>query len=175
MMPMGTNTYHDVRDVTAAPAILRLRCTVNGRTVERDVSVDRPLLAFLRDDLGLTGTKGSCLEGECGSCTVLLDGVPINSCMSLAGQCRGRDITTIEGLAGDDGLAILQEKFIDAGAAQCGYCTPGLIMAAHALLQENAELTEDQLLTAVEANLCRCTGYASIVEAIRSAHREMQP
>ncbi|MFH0982904.1 MAG: (2Fe-2S)-binding protein [Planctomycetota bacterium] len=169
---------HATHDHTAAcfepPACFRLRCTINGRPVDRDVAVDRSLLSFLRDDLGLTGTKGSCLEGECGSCTVLIDGVPFNSCMMLAGQVQGRKVVTIEGLAHDGRLAILQEKFLEAGAAQCGYCTPGLIMAAQALLQENPALTEEQLIKGIEANLCRCTGYSSILEALRNAQREME-
>jgi carbon-monoxide dehydrogenase small subunit len=158
---------------TEVPVTFGLCCAVNGQPVERQVAADRSLLSFLRDDLGLTGTKGSCLEGECGSCTVLVDGVPLNSCMTLAGQVNGRSVITIEGLAHDGRLAVLQEKFIAAGAAQCGYCTPGLIMAAQALLQENPKITEEQLIKGVEANLCRCTGYASILEALRQAHREM--
>ena len=149
-----------------------LRCTINGQPVECRVPVDRSLLFFLRDDLGLTGTKGSCLEGECGSCTVLIDGVPFNSCVTLAAQVNGRHIVTIEGLAQGDRLNVLQEKFLEAGAAQCGYCTPGLIMAAQALLQDNPQITEEQLIKGVEGNICRCTGYASIVAALRSAHRE---
>jgi aerobic carbon-monoxide dehydrogenase small subunit len=171
-MTIATNPAPQRSD---APGQFKLRCTINGRALERDVAVDRSLLSFLRDDLGLTGTKGSCLEGECGSCTVLVDGVAFNSCMTLAGQVQGRSVLTIEGLAHDGRLAVLQEKFIAAGAAQCGYCTPGVIMAACALLQSHPELTDEQLIKGVEANLCRCTGYASIVEALRSAHREMHP
>ena len=162
-----------VRRRDESTATFRLRCSVNGEAIERDVAADRSLLSFLRDDLCLTGTKGSCLEGECGSCTVLIDGVPFNSCITLAARVNGRNVTTIEGLARDDKLSVLQEKFVETGAAQCGYCTPGLIMAAHALVQNNPEITEEQLIKGVEANLCRCTGYAAVVEAIRSAHREI--
>ena len=161
-------------DVSCAAAgeLCSLRCTVNGQAVEHEVAADRTLLSFLRDDLGLTGTKGSCLEGECGSCTVLVDGVSHNSCLMLAMQVNGREVTTIEGLEVDGRLHVLQEKFIEAGAAQCGYCTPGLIMSAQALMQANPRITEDELVAGVEANICRCTGYAAIVEALRSAHRE---
>ncbi|MHC4089106.1 MAG: (2Fe-2S)-binding protein, partial [Planctomycetota bacterium] len=111
-----------------------LECTVNGSAVERDVPEDCTLLTFLRDHLGLTGTKGACLEGECGSCTVLMDDAPVCSCLVLAPQAQGGRIVTIEGLARGEKLSALQEAFIETGAAQCGYCTPGLIMAARALL-----------------------------------------
>lgn len=170
---MSHNTPDGLTGLALTPDTFHLRCTINGESIERDVAVDRSLLSFLRDDLGLTGTKGSCLEGECGSCTVLIDGVPVNSCITLAAQVNGRQVVTIEGLSRDDKLAILQEKFLEAGAVQCGYCTPGLILAATALLQENPEITEEQLIKGVEANICRCTGYSSIVEALRNAHREM--
>jgi carbon-monoxide dehydrogenase small subunit len=153
--------------------LFRLRCTVNDRLVERDVPVDRILLDFLREDLGLTGTKGACLEGECGSCTVLVEGVPLNSCVTLAAQAHGRSILTIEGLNGDGRMSALQQKFMESGAAQCGYCTPGLIMAAQGLLQSSPHLTEDELIRGVEANLCRCTGYLAVLDALRAAYREV--
>jgi len=171
-----TSAAHDnTAGPVEVPSTFSLRCTVNGEPVECDVAVDRSLLSFLRDDLGLTGTKGSCLEGECGSCTVLVDEVPLNSCITLAAQVHSRNVVTIEGLSQDDRLTVLQEKFLEAGAAQCGYCTPGLIVAAHALLQNNPEITEEQLIAGVEGNICRCTGYASILEALRSVHREDVP
>ena len=151
----------------------RIRCTINGRPIDREVAVDRSLLAFLRDDLGLTGTKGACLEGECGSCTVMMDGRPIDSCMTLACQVNDREVTTIEGLAHDERLAPIQRAFIDTGAAQCGYCTPGLIMAAHARLLENPQPSAEELVECIEANICRCTGYASIMAAVRNAATEM--
>lgn len=151
---------------------VRLACTVNGRAIDEFVDVDRTLLDFLRDDLGLTGTKGSCLEGECGSCTVILDGQAVNSCLVLAAQTQGRSVETIEGLAKGDKLHVLQDKFLASGAAQCGYCTPGLIMAAKVLLDANPNPTEEAFFEGMEGNICRCTGYAAICEAIRSAARE---
>ncbi len=148
------------------------RCIVNGETVERDLPVGTTLLHALRDYCSLTGTKGACEEGECGSCTVLLDGRPVNSCLVLAAQAQDREVTTIEGLASGGKLHILQEKFLAAGAAQCGYCTPGLIMAAAALLNEKPDPTPQELLEGMEGNICRCTGYQGIHEAIRQAAAE---
>ncbi len=152
----------------------QVACTVNGEAFTRDVPVDSPLLEFLRDVLGLTGTKGACLEGECGSCTVLVDGETINSCLMLAAQANNRSITTIEGLASGAELDVIQDSFVATGAAQCGYCTPGLIMSARALLNDRPDISETELLTALEGNICRCTGYASIIEAVKRAHRESQ-
>ncbi|NOX58154.1 MAG: (2Fe-2S)-binding protein [Planctomycetes bacterium] len=152
----------------------QVSCRVNGAEISRTVPVDTPLLAFLRDVLGLTGTKGACLEGECGSCTVLVDGVTVNSCLMLAAQANDRNITTIEGLAVGSELDVIQDSFIETGAAQCGYCTPGLIMSARALLNDQPDISEDELLTAMEGNICRCTGYASIIQAVKRAHRESQ-
>ena len=149
-----------------------LKCTVNGAPIDAEVPQDETLLFFLRDRIGLTGTKGSCLEGECGSCTVIVDGQPINSCLVLCPQMQGRTIETIEGLAHGDKLHVLQEKFLASGAAQCGYCTPGLIMSAKALLESNPNPTEQEFFEGMEGNICRCTGYASICEAIKSAARE---
>jgi len=154
---------------------VRIACTVNGEPVVREAPVDCTLLSFLRDIVGLTGTKGACLEGECGSCTVLVDGTPVTSCLMLAAQVAERNVTTIEGLSDGNALDVLQDKFIETGAAQCGYCTPGLIMAARALLDEHPNIEESDLLTALEGNICRCTGYASILEAVRRAHRELVP
>ena len=151
---------------------IQINCIVNGEPFARSAPVDMPLLTFLRDVLGFTGTKGACLEGECGSCTVLVDGEPINSCLMLAGQVNDRNITTIEGLAAGTELDVIQDSFIATGAAQCGYCTPGLIMSARALLNDQPDISETELLTALEGNICRCTGYASIIEAVKRAHRE---
>ena len=151
---------------------VRLACTVNGRAIDRSVDIDRTLLDFLRDDIGLTGTKGSCLEGECGSCTVILDGAAVNSCLVLAAQTQGRKVETIEGLANGDKLHVLQDKFLASGAAQCGYCTPGLIMAAKVLLDANPNPTEEAFFEGMEGNICRCTGYAAICDAVRLAARE---
>ena len=149
-----------------------LRCTVNGGPVEMEIEQDETLLTVLRDRLGLTGTKGSCLEGECGSCLVIVDGEPVNSCVSLAAQAQGCSIETIEGLASGDKLHILQEEFLASGAVQCGYCTPGLIMAAKALLDANPNPTEAAFLEGMEGNICRCTGYGAIREAILAAARQ---
>jgi len=151
-----------------------LKCTVNGNPIELDIEQDETLLSVLRDRLGLTGTKGSCLEGECGSCTVIVDGQAINSCLVLAAQMQGRTIETIEGLAHGDKLHILQEKFLASGAVQCGYCTPGLIMAAKALLDANPHPTEEEFLQGMEGNICRCTGYAAIRKAIETAAQEWE-
>lgn len=150
----------------------KLSCRVNGQAVDVAIDQDETLLWMLRERLGLTGTKGSCLEGECGSCTVLVDGQAVNSCLSLAAQMQGRVVETIEGLANGDKLHVLQDKFLASGAAQCGYCTPGLIMAAKALLETNPSPTEQEFFEGMEGNICRCTGYAAICEAIRGAARE---
>jgi aerobic carbon-monoxide dehydrogenase small subunit len=155
----------------AAEQVL-VQCRVNGADVRVKVDHGETLLWMLREKLGLTGTKGSCLEGECGSCTVLVDGQAVNSCLALAAQMEGRTVETIEALAHGDKLHILQEKFIASGAAQCGYCTPGLIMAAKALLEANPNPSQDEFFEGMEGNICRCTGYAAISEAIRSAARE---
>jgi len=149
-----------------------LQCTINGSIVERDVPESCTLLTLLRDHLGLTGSKGACLEGECGSCTVLLDDQPVCSCLVLAPQVHGRRITTVEGLADGDRLSSLQEAFIETGAAQCGYCTPGLIVAAKGLLDRTPHPGDEELRVGLEGNICRCTGYSSIVEAVRQAAEE---
>jgi len=157
-----------------SPTQWRLQCTVNGQPAEVAVEPDETLLTTLRDRLGLTGTKGSCLEGECGSCTVIVDGKAVNSCLVLSAQMQGRHVETIEGLADGDKLHILQEKFLACGAAQCGYCTPGLIMAAKVLLEQNPTPSERAFFDGMEGNICRCTGYKSICEAIRAAAKEWQ-
>jgi aerobic carbon-monoxide dehydrogenase small subunit len=150
----------------------KLEFTLNGRAIAVDANPEQSLLDFLRMELGLTGTKGACLEGECGSCTVLIDGVAANSCLVMAGQVQGRTVTTVEGLASDGQLDLLQRKFVETGAVQCGYCTPGLIMAARELLDHAGECTEEQLRTAMEGNICRCTGYNKIMQAVTEAWRE---
>lgn len=148
------------------------RCTINGQRYERDLPVGTTLLRALRDECGLTGTKGACEEGECGSCTVILNGKPVNSCLVLAAQAQDGDVVTIEGMATGPKLHVLQEKFIATGAAQCGYCTPGLIMAAAALLKDNPEPSPREFFEGMEGNICRCTGYKAIAEAIWQAARE---
>jgi len=134
------------------------------------------LLDLLRDELRLTGTKEGCGIGECGACTVILDGKAVNSCLVLAGRCDGSEIITIEGLARDGALHPLQQSFIDHGAVQCGFCTPGMILSAKALLDENQRPTEKDIRVAIAGNLCRCTGYKQIVQAIQTvADREKTP
>ncbi|MFQ5826872.1 MAG: (2Fe-2S)-binding protein [Dehalococcoidia bacterium] len=142
---------------------------VNGELHEVAVEPQRTLLEALREELGLTGTKKACDEGQCGSCTVLMDGKPVASCLVLALEAQGRDILTIEGLGTDGHLHPLQQAFVDLGAIQCGFCTPGMILAAKALLDEKPSPTEDEVREAISGNLCRCTGYAKIVEAVLSA------
>lgn len=144
-----------------------LQCTVNGQAVRKEIDDDLTLLRFLRDELHLTGTKEGCSEGECGACTVLVDGKAVNSCICLALQVRGKSVLTIEGLERDGELDRIQTAFIEHGAIQCGYCTPGMIMAVKALLLVNPHPTEEEVKTAISGNICRCTGYKSIVEAVR--------
>ena len=150
----------------------KITLKVNGERYEMRVPVERLLVDLLREDLGLTGTKISCGEGECGACTVLLNGKAITSCLTLAASVDGCEITTIEGLAKHGELHPLQEAFIENGAAQCGFCTPGMILAAKALLDKNPRPSEDEIKQALAGNLCRCTGYASILRAVCSAAEE---
>lgn len=149
-----------------------LRCTVNGEAVERMVEDDRTLLAFLREDLGLTGTKEGCGEGDCGACTVLVDGESVNSCLYLALLAEGRSITTIEGLERDGQMNEIQSAFIRHGAIQCGFCSPGMIMSAQHLLERNATPTEEDIRRGLSGNLCRCTGYQQMVDAITEVAAE---
>ena len=153
---------------------MALTLTVNGETHQVLAEPHRTLLDVLRTDLGLTGTKENCLEAECGICTVLLDGVAVNACILLAAQCPGRSIVTIEGLAAPGKMHPLQQAFIDDGAVQCGYCIPGMILAAKAYLDENPEPSEDDIREALAGNLCRCTGYQKIADAVMSAARTMR-
>lgn len=148
--------------------------TVNGQLRRVQTQPNQTLLYLLRDDLGLTGTKDGCREGECGACTVLLDGEPVNSCLVLAGQADGREVLTIEGLA--DGLRLhpLQEAFVEVGAIQCGFCTPGMVLTALALLRGNPHPTEAEIRRALSGNLCRCTGYQKIVEAVKEGSNKMR-
>ncbi len=146
-----------------------IRLVVNGRAQQVDAPPLARLLDALRLTLGLTGTKEGCGEGECGACTVLLDGVPVNSCLVAIGQCEGREIVTVEGLAIGEELSELQKCFVDSGGAQCGICTPGMLISADALLRDNEAPTEDEVRDAIAGNLCRCTGYQRIVDAIGDA------
>jgi carbon-monoxide dehydrogenase small subunit len=142
---------------------------VNGETYEGEVPVRRLLVHFLRDDLGLTGTHIGCDTGNCGACTVHVDGLPVKSCMLLAVQADGATVRTVEGLAEDGELTALQQSFSDHHALQCGYCTPGMLMSATALLERNPHPTEDEVKVALQGNICRCTGYVNIVEAVVAA------
>lgn len=151
-----------------------LTLRINGQPHEVLTEPHRTLLEVLRCDLGLSGTKENCLEAECGVCTVLLDGLAVNACILLAAQCQGREILTIEGLAGADGLHPLQRAFVEHGAVQCGYCIPGMILAAKAYLDQNPEPTEAEVREALAGNLCRCTGYQKIVDAVLAAAGELR-
>jgi len=146
-----------------------IKFTLNGEETECYVQDNLTMLDFLRKDLHLTGTKRGCEEGECGACTILLDGKPVTSCMMLAAEADGHDIVTIEGIMKDGQLHPVQKEFIDKWALQCGFCTPGMVLSAVALLNENPDPTEYEIRDAIAGNLCRCTGYAKIVEAISSA------
>jgi carbon-monoxide dehydrogenase small subunit len=141
---------------------------INGQTYEPAVEPNRTLLDVLREELNLTGTKRGCDLGECGSCTVLMDGQPVNSCLVLAHQAQGHEITTIEGLSQGHDLHPLQQAFVEKGAIQCGFCTPGMILSAKSLLDKNPVPSETEIRTAISGNLCRCTGYQKIVEAIQA-------
>ena len=149
---------------------MRLTCTVNGEPREVDgLWEGESLLHVLRERLGLPGAKNACEQGECGSCSVYLDGELVCSCLVLAGQAEGREVVTVEGLAGEGELSRVQEAFLAAGAVQCGFCTPGLIVATHDLLRRNAAPTDPEIREALAGNLCRCTGYEKILDAVRLA------
>ena len=150
----------------------KLSLIVNGHTEELLVSSNTTLLHALRDHLGLMGTKNGCEAGECGACTVLLDGEPVNSCLVLAVELDGREITTIEGLSNNGQLTPLQQAFLDLNAVQCGYCTPGMLMASTALLNRNPRPTEVDIQKALVGNLCRCTGYQRIIDAVIKASEQ---
>jgi carbon-monoxide dehydrogenase small subunit len=146
-----------------------VRITINGLLREVAVPANRTLLDLLREDLDLTGTKHGCGEGDCGACTVLLDGEPVNACLVLAAEAEGREVTTIEGLADGSLLHPVQQAFVDSGAVQCGYCTPGMVLVAAALVARNPSPTESDVRHAISGNFCRCTGYQKIVEAVLTA------
>jgi len=146
-----------------------LTLTVNGEERDVIVPVHKTLLEVLREDLDLTGTKHGCELGECGTCTVLVDGEPVLSCLALPIECQGREITTVEGMAHGSRLHPLQQAFAELGAAQCGYCTPGILLTAHALLADNPAPTRDEIREALAGNLCRCTGYTKILDAVELA------
>ncbi len=152
-----------------------IRLTVDGLPLRATIEPDRTLLRVLRDDLGRTGTKEGCDDSECGACMVLVDGRPVNSCSYLALQADGRAITTVEGLAADDALHPLQRAFLEGGGIQCGFCTPGMLISAAALLARDPDPTEEAIRDGLAGNLCRCTGYQPIVRAVQRAAAEMRP
>jgi aerobic-type carbon monoxide dehydrogenase small subunit (CoxS/CutS family) len=145
---------------------MKIRLTINGNLYERDVAEHRTLLRFMREDLGLTGTKEGCGMGECGACTVILNGRVVNSCMVLAVEANGATVDTIEGEAAGPSLSKIQKAFEDNHAVQCGFCTPGMVMSVKELLRDNPKPTDEQVKEAVEGNFCRCTGYTQIIEAV---------
>jgi carbon-monoxide dehydrogenase small subunit len=150
-----------------------IKFTLNREPIEVIAEDELTLVDMLRDVIGLTGTKKGCEEGECGACTVMLDGDPVNSCLTLAGEVEGREVLTVEGIARDGALHPIQKKFIEKWAFQCGYCTPGMVMSAKALLDKNPNPTELEVREAIAGNLCRCTGYAKYINAILLVAAEM--
>jgi len=151
-----------------------LNLRVNGEPIQLFIEEDETLLEVLRNRLMLTGTKQGCGEGQCGHCTVLLNGKAVNSCLTLALEAEGGEVLTIEGLARGDQLHPIQKAYVDAGAIQCGYCTPGMIMAIYSLLQENPHPGEEQIREGIKGVMCRCTGYYKVVEAVKSAAAEVE-
>jgi len=157
---------------TPPVGLMRITCTVNGKQVSADdVWAGESLLYVLRERLGLFGSKNACEQGECGSCSVYLDGKLVCACLVLGGQAEGREIVTVEGIGSDGALHAVQEAFVEAGAVQCGFCTPGLIVAAHDLLNRIPEPSTVQIREALAGNICRCTGYAKIIDAVHLAAR----
>jgi carbon-monoxide dehydrogenase small subunit len=152
----------------------RIKLTINGKRYERDVADNRTLLHFLREDLGLIGTKEGCGAGECGACTVFLDGLTVNSCMVLAVEADGRSIETIEGEAKDGNLSKIQKAFEKHQAVQCGFCTAGMIMSVRELLQRNPKPSVDEIKEGIEGNFCRCTGYQQIIEAVLDVSGQLE-
>ena len=148
---------------------MKVELTVNGRPVEADVWEGESLLFALRERLGLPGSKNACEQGECGSCSVLLDGTLVCACLVLAAQAHGHDVVTVEGVSNDEQLHRVQEAFVETGAVQCGFCTPGLVVATVDLLAHTPQPTDDEIREALSGNLCRCTGYAKIFDAVRLA------
>lgn len=153
---------------------MRLRFTLNGKKTSVDTPAERRVVDLLREDLGLTGTKEGCGSGECGACTILVDGSTRLSCLMLCAQLEGRDVVTIEGIGGKDGLSPLQHAFVEHGAVQCGYCTPGMVITATDLLKRHARPGRKEIREGISGNLCRCTGYQKIVDAIEAAADERE-
>jgi len=152
---------------------MKITFTLNGAEIRVETTPDRRVVDILREDLGLTGTKEGCGTGECGACTIFLDGVTKLSCLMVAAQIDGQEIVTIEGMAQSGGLHPVQKAFVDSGAVQCGFCTPGMVMAGAALLEHDPAPSDDAIRTALSGNLCRCTGYQKIVDGVKQCCREM--
>lgn len=152
----------------------RILVTINQEVEQVDVPSQMTLMQMLRERLAFTGTKNGCAAGECGACTVLLDGEPVNSCMVLAVECDGRQVVTVEGLAQDGVLDPLQDTLIEHGGVQCGFCTPGMLISARGLLNRNPDPSEDEIREALVGNLCRCTGYLRIIDAVKAAALRQQ-
>ena len=152
---------------------MKLCFELNGRNIECEANENQILLDLLRVDLGVTSVKKGCENGECGACTVLLDGKPVTSCMILALQVEGRKVTTLDGLLDEPRMEKLRQAFLENGAIQCGFCTPGMLISAYALLKENPKPTADEVKKAIEGNLCRCTGYVNIIKAIIHASQSI--
>lgn len=156
-----------------SPSLIGVRFRLNGREVVLEVGPGESVLHLLRDRLGLTGAKEGCGIGECGTCTIVVDGKAVNGCLMLAAQLEGKEVLTVEGLESPVGLHPLQEAFLEHHAVQCGFCTPGMLMSAYALLAANPNPTRQEILEALEGNLCRCTGYEQILAAVKAAARKM--
>ena len=155
--------------------VLHVKIKVNDSTVALDVPLTETLLTSLRDRLQLTGAKRGCNQGVCGACTVMLDGVAVRACLSLTANCEGQSVLTIEGAGTDRAIAALQDAFIEAAALQCGFCTPGQLIAARALLEQNADPSVEDVQKGMSGNLCRCTGYNKIIDAVRKAAQRLHP
>lgn len=153
--------------------LINIKVNINDKYYDLKVKPNTLLLDLLRNELGLTGTKRGCDTGECGACTVIMDGLTVNSCMVLAAEVNGKNITTIEGLEKGGQLHPIQESFMEEGAIQCGFCTPGMVLSAKALLDKNPDPTDEEIRVAISGNLCRCTGYTKIIKAIKSAAQKM--
>jgi carbon-monoxide dehydrogenase small subunit len=151
-----------------------IHVTINGRLYQEDVEPRQLLVHFLRENIGLTGTHVGCVIGECGACSILLDGKLVKSCLLFAVQADSREITTIEGLAADGKLHPVQEAFVERYGFQCGYCTPGMVLAAHSLLKQNPDPSEEDIRRALAGNLCMCTGYAQIIESVQAAAKKLR-
>jgi carbon-monoxide dehydrogenase small subunit len=154
---------------------MKISFVLNGRKTEAETMQNQTLLDLLRNDLGVKSVKKGCEAGECGACTVLLDGAPVTSCLVLAPKVEGRKITTVDGLVHDPLMEKLRQAFLEDGAIQCGFCTPGMLLSAYALLKENTNPTEFEVKKAIEGNICRCTGYVKIIEAILDAAERIAP